>query len=251
MHRLLRIAGVLAVLDLGGCGLELEHGLDERQANEAVAALDRAGIGAEKVADEAQGAFKLVVARSDAPQAFRVLESHGLPRRAQKGVGEAFAEKGILPSATAERARLATALAADLESALGQIDGVTSARVFIALPEDDPLRTAAARPRPTASVLIHVRPDARSIESDARHTVANAVEGLQAADVNVVLSVDKEVPAPAELAQVGPLRVARASRSSAIAILTGALLAILALSVTLVIGAMRLGALRRKMRERS
>src|SRR5204863_291316 len=61
--RRLAVALVAAGAGLSGCSVELEHGLGERQANEVVAVLDRAGIAADKVADEAPGGFKVVVAQ--------------------------------------------------------------------------------------------------------------------------------------------------------------------------------------------
>jgi type III secretory pathway lipoprotein EscJ len=115
-----------------GCGIELEHGLDERQANEAVAALDRAGIVAEKSPDEGRATFKVVVPRGEAARAFLVLDARGLPRRSSR-LGEAFAEKGLLPSATAERARLSASLATDLERTLEELPAETTARVHLAL----------------------------------------------------------------------------------------------------------------------
>jgi len=245
-----RRLAVAACVALAGCGVELEHGLDERQANEVVTALDRAGLAADKVADEAPGAFKVVVARGDAAQAFRVLEAHALPRRAQKGVGEAFADRGLLPSATAEHARLAASLAADLERTLEALPGVTAARVHLALPEDDPLHANAARPRPSASVLLRARKGAPLVESEVRRIVAGAIEGMQAADVGVVIAVEEEAPAAPELAQVGPLRVARSSRSTAIALGASALAVIFALALALVAGALRLNTLRRRLREK-
>jgi type III secretion protein J len=114
MGSALRMSAALALALASGCSIELEHGLDERQANEVVATLDRAGISADKAADETPGAFKVVVPRAEAAQAFLVLDARGLPRRSSKAVGEAFAKEGLLPSATAERARLSASLANDL-----------------------------------------------------------------------------------------------------------------------------------------
>src|SRR5689334_8627946 len=59
----------------GGCGVELEHGLDERQANQVTAALEQAGVAADKVAEEQAGTFKVVVPRGDAARSFALLEA--------------------------------------------------------------------------------------------------------------------------------------------------------------------------------
>jgi type III secretion protein J len=233
-----------------GCSVELEHGLDERQANEVVATLDRSGVSADKAPDEGPGSFKVLVPRAEAAQAFLVLESHGLPRRNAKGVGEAFAEKGLLPSHTAERARLAASLAVDLERTLEALPGVAAARVHLALPDDDPLGAATDHPRPTASVLLRARGRLSTTDVEVRRLVAGAVEGMQPADVGVVIAEAlDDAPAPS-LVDVGPIKVARGSRTLALAIAGGTLGLILAMAVALAVGAFRLAALRRRQRER-
>lgn len=250
MQRLLRAIAVAALVGAGGCSVELEHGLDERQANEVVAVLDRSGVAADKAPDEGPATWKVLVTRAEAAQAFLVLEANGLPRRNAKGVGEAFAEKGLLPSATAERARLAASLAVDLERTLEALPGVAAARVHLALPDDDPLGPATDHPRPTASVLLRARGQLATSDADVRKLVAGALPGLQPADVSVVIAPAlDDAPAPA-LTDVGPLRVARGSRRLALALGGGALGLILALAMALAVGAFRLAALRRKLRER-
>src|SRR5260370_13572935 len=62
---------VLALfLPLAGCGVELEHGLDERQANEVASVLHAAGVSADKEPEEGQAnAHKVSVARPDVGRA--------------------------------------------------------------------------------------------------------------------------------------------------------------------------------------
>src|SRR5262245_5036812 len=126
--------GFLLALAVGvtGCGVELEHGLDERQANQVASLLETEGISADKVVEDAQGGtFKVVVPRADAPRAFQLLEAHDLPRRGQRGLQETYADGTLLPSGIEERARLASAIQADLERTLQGIPGVTAARVHV------------------------------------------------------------------------------------------------------------------------
>jgi type III secretion protein J len=243
-------ATVAAVLGASGCSVELEHALDERQANEVVAVLDRSGVQADKAPDEGPASWKVVVPRAEAAQAFLVLESYGLPRRNAKGVGEAFGDKGLLPSRTAERARLAASLAVDLERTLEGLPGVAAARVHLALPDEDPLGPATDHPRPTASVLVRSRGPLSTSDADVRKLVAGALPGLQPADVSVVIAPAlDDAPAPA-LVDVGPLKVARGSRRLALGLGGGALGLILALALALAVGAFRLASLRRKLRDR-
>jgi type III secretion protein J len=135
----MRTAGIITValgaFALSGCGVELEHGLDERQANEVTAVLESSGIAADKIAeDNNANAYKIVVPRAEAGRAFSLLESRDLPRRAMRGLSDTFAGGTLLPSPVEDRARYAAALAVELERSLEEIPGVVSARVHLALP---------------------------------------------------------------------------------------------------------------------
>jgi type III secretion protein J len=250
MRRLVALA-VLALVTVGaaGCGVGLLHGLDEAQANEVVAALDRAGIAADKAGDDAQGRWKVVVPRGEMARAVAVLEARSLPRRPVKGVAEAFADGagGLFPSAAAERARLEASLAADLERTLERLPGVRTARVHLVLPPDDPLRGDDAHPRPTAAVLLDAAAPIAAGEAEVRRLVAGAVEGLQAADVSVVVARGAADPPAPALVGLGPLRVAAASRDLTVALGSAALVVVLALALAVVALGLRLASLRRRM----
>src|SRR6476620_5941629 len=62
-------AMLVAAAAVGGCSTNILHGIDERSANEATAALERAGIGAEKLPDEGAAGggagYTIRVARAD------------------------------------------------------------------------------------------------------------------------------------------------------------------------------------------
>jgi type III secretion protein J len=247
----MRACSLALVLSLGaGCGVELEHGLDERQANEVATVLDSAGVAADKEPEDGQAnAYKIVVPRAEAGRAFALLEARDLPRRGQRGLAETFAAAGLLPSAVEERARYAAALAAELERSLQGVPGVMSARVHLALPPEEPLVGDAAHARPTASVLIKSDRALALADSDVRKLVAGAVSGLAAADVSVVIAGGATVPSAAPLEHVGPLRVARESRPLVAALATSGLALILLLSLAVVFAALRLGQLRKRVRE--
>ncbi|HEX8951488.1 MAG TPA: secretion protein [Polyangia bacterium] len=245
-------AAALAVCALGGagCGVELEHGLDERQANEVAAVLESAGIAADKVAEENNtSAYKIVVPRAEAGRAFSLLEARDLPRRALRGLSDTFAGGTLLPSPVEDRARYAAALAVDLERSLEEIPGVVSARVHLALPAEEPLVGNAAHARPTASVLLKTQRPLALGDGDLKRLVAGAVHELQPADVAVVSAAAVVEPGAAPLDRVGPLRVARESRTLTAALATSGLVVILLLSLGLVFAALRLGQLRRRVRD--
>ena len=191
------ILSALAVLS-SGCSVELEHGLDERQANRVTGVLEAAGVSADKVAEEgASDAYKIVVARSEAGRAFALLDARDLPRREQHGLADTFAASSLLPSATEDRARLGAALAAELERTLEGVPGVVGARVHLALPVEEPLVGAAEHARPTASVLLKAAGALPLADADVQKIVAGAVPGMQAADVSVVRAGGAaDAPAP-------------------------------------------------------
>jgi type III secretion protein J len=240
------IAVCLALL--AGCGVELEHGLEERQANQVASLLETQGISADKVIEEGQGGtFKIVVSRGDAPRAFQILDAHDLPRRGQKGLGETYAEGGLLPGLVEERARLAAALSADLERTLEQIPGVTSARVHVALPPEDLLQSDHGRP--TASVLLKTTGPPATTEGDVRRLCAGAVHALAPADVSVVFA-DARLAAPEiALDHVGPVKVARGQRATLAAIAASGLALLLVLGVAVLVTTLRIARLQRKLRD--
>ncbi|HZS41038.1 MAG TPA: secretion protein [Polyangia bacterium] len=236
------------VVCAAGCGVELEHGLDERQANQVAALLETAGLPADKVADD-QGGYKIVVARADVARAFTLLEAHDLPRRGQKGLAETFGDSSLLPSAVEERARYAAAMAAELERTLEAMPGVTAARVHLALPADDPLATAGAHGRPTASVLVKARGTLPASEADVRRLVAGAVATLQPADVSVVFAAAPPDDNAPPLDHFGPLRVAHGERATVAALSLSGLGLIMLLSIAVALAALRNGTLRRRLRD--
>jgi type III secretion protein J len=233
---------------LAGCGVELEHGLDERQANEIAAVLEQAGVAADKLPEEGQASgYKIVVPRGEAGRAFALLEARDLPRRGQRGLAETFGKDTLLPSPVEDRARYAAALAAELERTLEAVPGVTTARVHLALPPEESLVGDAAHARPTAAVLLKTTPRTPALaEADVKRLVAGAVPGLQSADVGVVITGGAAEPSPPPFERVGPLRVARESRTLTATLATSALGLILLLSLGLAYTALRLGQLRRR-----
>jgi type III secretion protein J len=234
---------LLASLVAGCSGADLQSGLEERQANLAVVALDQAGIAAEKVREEGGrvATYRLRVPRADAAQALKVMRSHELPRETPKGVLEVLGQPSLIPTATQERALHVSALGGDLARTLETIDGVVAARVHLSLPDDNPLREAERRSHPSASVLIKARPGTPLADDDVRRLVAGSVDGLDPATVTVVVTVAQPAPplTAAGLSAVGPFQVARSSRGPLLVALVTALVAIIGLCALVVIVALR------------
>jgi type III secretion protein J len=193
----LRIASLLLLL--GGCsGEELLHGLDERQANEVLVALDEGGLTAGKKREEGPGGAWLVeVASGDAGQARRILAERELPRTRTPGFGEVFGGGGMVPTPVEEHARYLHALSGELSRTIESLDGVVEARVHLGLPQDDPLRPGEPR-TPRAAVLLRCRPAAcgsvRALEPGIRSLVAGAAEGLSSETVSILVAEATAAP---------------------------------------------------------
>jgi type III secretion protein J len=234
------------------CSTNLLHGLDERAANESIAALEHAGIATEKTADEGgEATFTVRIARHDAARALDLLRSLGLPRDRRHGFAEVYGQPSLIPTATEERARYLEALAGEIERTLETADGVVSARVHLVLEESDPL-SIDAKPRSPAraAVLLKSRGGRAPLPTaDVQRLVAGSVPGLDPAAVAVVVTrtpeADEDDGGDASLASVGPLRVAAGSRG-AVGVLALALVALGALAVLLLLTARRLAVLQRE-----
>jgi type III secretion protein J len=193
-----------------GCGTEeVVHGLDERQANEVVVALDEAGLRAGKRREDGDGGWAVAVPAGAAGQAQRVLSERELPRQRPPGFGEVFGKGSMVPTAVEERALYLHALAGELARSVEAIDGVVEARVHLALPPADPLRAAPAPP-PRAAVLVKCRRAGRAaldpLAPGIQALVAGAVEGLDPAAVSVVMAEAQPSTPPPPRAPGVPLR---------------------------------------------
>jgi type III secretion protein J len=229
-----------ASMTAGACSTNILHGVDERSANEATAALERAGIGAEKLPDEGTAA-----AAGGASYTIRV----GLPHDRRRGFAETYGQPSLIPTPSEERARYVDALTGEIERTLESADGVVSARVHLVLEESDPL-AVDARPRnpARAAVLLKARPGSAPFRDvDVQKLVAGSVAGLDPSAVSVVVTAaaDPNAAAAASLAAVGPLRVSPGTRPMLLAALAVGLGLLALLAGMLLVTARRIAALER------
>jgi type III secretion protein J len=248
--------GVALALVAGGCTTNRLHGIDERAANDAARALERAGIGAEKMSEDGGGAgasarFTVRVARGDGARALDLLRALGLPREPRHGFAETYGQPSLIPTPSEERARYVDAVAGELERTLEGVDGVVSARVHLVLEETDPLALdAKARAGARAAVLLTTRPGHTPIaREDVQRLVAGSVAGLDAGSVAVVVAaapaIEDEGAGAARLSAVGPLRVTPGSRTMLVGALAAAIGLLGLLAALLLVTARRLAALER------
>ena len=226
----------VGLLGAVGCGVPVEAGLDDAEANRVFLALDRAGIDATKEQDpSSEGRWRVNVPREDVARALAAMKEDALPRGA--ATAGSPAQGALVPSEAAERAQLLAATAEGLRSSLESIDGVLRARVHLAAPDPSGagavLRdTFAPTTRGSASVLFEYRGATPPVSADSvQRLVAGAVAGLAATDVAVVMIPVTAPPSPASggLGHLGPIAVARSSMAK----LEGALAALVSIAAML------------------
>jgi type III secretion system YscJ/HrcJ family lipoprotein len=238
-RRARRAAGFLALLALLGCSETVLRSSEESEANRAAAALERHGVPA-ALASSQKGrtsSFELRVDEEDAPYARTVLAAYGFPRAPRAGAAALGAGSGLVSSPVEERARIAAAVARDLEQSLEAVDGVVEARVHLTFPlgEDAAFGVETAARAPRASTLVrHVDRDAPLRADDVRRLVAGAVDGLDGSNVEVVF---RQVQVPARPGDgwetLGPFVVRAGGRAALLALIVGGLATIAALAALL------------------
>ncbi len=238
-QRAARLALCASALWLAGCSVPIAIGLDETDANHAVVALEKSGVAAEKERDpDSEGRWRVSVARDDASSAAVVLSAESLPPPASPGVLDTLAQGSIVPSRSAEQAKLIAGTSGELERSLRGLDGVISVRVHLAVPATDSLAPDEAPVPPSASVLLrHRGPTPPIAAGDVQRLVAGAVPGLSPAQVAVVSLPVPEAPRPQEreLARFGPVTVTRSSVLPLRTIVGGAVLLNLGLLAALLV----------------
>jgi type III secretion protein J len=185
---------LLAALLLSACDTELYNNLDQRQANEMIAALQQRGIPAQRVAVKG-GQYTVVVDKGRFAESIAVLKEAGLPKQEFQNMGQVFKKDGLVSSPMQERAQMIFALSQELSRTVSEIDGVLSARVHLVLPENDPLRQQLVPS--SASVFIRHRSSTPvgNLVPQVKMLVANGVAGLSYDKVSVVLvPVDAQAP---------------------------------------------------------
>ena len=217
----LRFALVLAaVLALGGCSVDLQHNLTEKDANDIYVLLNENGISAKKLIDTSgnEPTYTIQVAKSDAAQAAKLLNENSLPRPDADGLSSCRKNKGMIPTATEERCMLLEALGGEVSNALNHVDGVLEAKAIVMIPEENDLSTQQ-KPLPSASVFIKYRPTLEGKppldEGRIKAFVASAVPEMKAENVTVLLSqaqpIASDLNPDQQMVDVLGLRMTKAS----------------------------------------
>ncbi len=222
-----------------GCTSEIYHGLGEQEANEMIVVLEQRGIEASKDADPEGDAMWVVKTPSHARvEAWRVLESEGLPRPAVRGVGEVYPSGGLIPTESEERALLQYTTAQELRRGLLKLDGVVDAHINLVMPKRARVQLpGTVPPKPRASVVLRYKAAAEAgappvSEDEVRQLVSWGVEDMEPESVAVVMKAESRSLAPikpAALSQVGPIAVSTGTKGWLQGLIAGLCVVILVL----------------------
>ncbi|WP_080971102.1 EscJ/YscJ/HrcJ family type III secretion inner membrane ring protein [Burkholderia cepacia] len=184
--RLALILGLCAMLT--ACGdQELLRGLDERQANEVIAALQRNDITAHKQ-DLGKAGYTIGVDPVDFAAAVDLLKSNHLPSKPDVEIAEMFPSDSLVSSPRAEKARLYSGIEQRLENSLRSLSQVTSARVHISYEVED---TDDSNPQPvhlSAIVVYAPSADQAVLIADVKRFLKNSVANVDYDNISVVLT---------------------------------------------------------------
>jgi type III secretion protein J len=204
-QQLARLALIACLLTLCGClSRDLQSGLSEPDAQEIIVVLKQNGLDAylerEQGGDRDSAPAWTVKVKGGSRNllvAWQVMQDNGLPRQKVKGMEEVFSNKGMIPTASEEKARMLLGLSGELARTIKSVAGVLDARVQVVLPENSPLVDKSQWNPTTASVLIKHRGSAPPLTDDeVKSLVARGVEGLQPENVAVVFKRINVTPAP-------------------------------------------------------
>lgn len=185
-----RFSIAFVVFFAAGCRSQIQHGLDERDANEAVSALVSRGFDARKVPEKGKKPSWAIELDDDhAIDALRVLTELKLPRPARTTTREVTSQSALIETPGAERLRQLEALEGDIEQMIEAMDGVASAGIELVVPA--PSRPGQQLLPSKASALIRAHPVAferlQQQREAIRALIAGAVEGLKPDDVVVLI----------------------------------------------------------------
>lgn len=183
-----QLLAIVLALVLAGCArqVELMSSLPESEANQVLAALQNAGIAADKIPGK-EGMVGVTIDAAQVGRAVDLLRSRGLPHERYAGMGQVFKKDGLISSPVEERARYLYALSQELGATLSQIDGVILARVHVVLPE----RGSASDPAMPSSAGVFIKYQESynidALQPQIRRLVSNSIPGLAPEKISIVL----------------------------------------------------------------
>lgn len=177
---------------------DLLKGLDQVQANEVIAVLQRHNIQADKT-DRGKSGYSVAVAKPDFAAAVDWLKTYNLPSRPRMEIAQMFPADSLVSSPRAEKARLYSAIEQRLEQSLQTMDGLLSARVHISYDLDSGESGRAAAPVHLSALAVYDHDvELEQKVNDIKRFLKNSFADVDYDNISVVLSrrtdVQQETP---------------------------------------------------------
>jgi type III secretion protein J len=172
---------LLLLLGVTACRERIQHGLDERQANELQTVLVGRGLDARKVPETGKKpTWAIEVTDEQASNAVRILAELGLPRPVAETGCDVFGGGGLVRTPVEEQVCRVRVLERGIEKTLQTLEGVLLARVHLVMPP--PPRPGQVPVLAKASAMLRVEPghaaELRKSSDGLQALIAGGVEGL-------------------------------------------------------------------------
>jgi type III secretion system YscJ/HrcJ family lipoprotein len=182
------LVAALMVLLLAACQQQdLLKGLNQQQANEVIAVMQRHNIATDKI-DRGKPGFSVQVGNADFAAAVDILKVYDLPSRARMEIAEMFPADALVSSPRAEKARLYSAIEQRLEQSLQVMEGITAARVHVSYDLEAGEGTAV-RPMHMAALVVYEQDLVPAVLiGQVKRFLKNSFPGIEYDNISVVLS---------------------------------------------------------------
>ncbi|HDL6964379.1 TPA: EscJ/YscJ/HrcJ family type III secretion inner membrane ring protein [Yersinia enterocolitica] len=194
---------LMIILLLTGCKQQdLLHNIDQQQANEVLAVLQRHNIYAEKK-DLGKSGYTVIVNENDFPAAVDWLRVYHLPGRPDIEVSQMFPADSLISSPRAEKARLYSAIEQRLEQSLRTMEGIMSARVHVSYDIESGENGKPLQPVHLSVLAIYdrnINPEHKV--NDIKRFLVNSFSGMEYEHISVVLSKYSEIQQQAPTVQM-------------------------------------------------
>lgn len=191
---------VLLLFILTGCRQQdLLEGLDQNQANEVIAVLQRHNIEADKVGRGKAG-YSILVAEPNFAAAVDWLKIYDLPSRPRVEVAQMFPADSLVSSPRAEKARLYSAIEQRLEQSLQNMEGLLSTRVHVSYDVAAGEGGQQSNPIHLSALAVYERdinPEQKI--NDIKRFLKNSFADVEYENISVVLSKRSEAQQQAPL----------------------------------------------------
>lgn len=198
------LCAILMVLLLNGCKEKnLFKGLDQYQANEVIAVLQKHNIQANKV-DNGKSGYSISISEPDFTAAIYWVKVYELPPRPRMEIAQMFPIDSLVSSPRAEKARLYSAIEQRLEQSLQTLEGIISARVHISYDIDSGESGKSGKPIHLSALAVYERNTPLSLQiSDIKRFLKNSFADVEYDNISVILSErsDAQLQAPVSIVQ--------------------------------------------------